>query len=177
MFRQQHHDWLRGFHRSLFRYACGLCAHTASAEDLYHEALVRAMSAKSVPSEPTAFRIWMFQVMRNLWIDDLRARARAKDYASSEQIDAGTDGPASECEDAVVNRLAVRQAFMQLSKDHREVLALVDIAGFSYVETGMLLSIPEGTVMSRVSRAREALARRLSSDQVIAFPGRQGAGR
>lgn len=177
MFRQQHHDWLRSFHRNLFRYACGLCSQTAAAEDLYHETLVRAMSAKSVPSEQVSFRIWMFQVLRNLWIDDLRARARAQDYARSEDIDAGHEGPATESEDAVVNRLAVRQAFMQLSKDHREVLALVDIAGFSYVETGMLLSIPEGTVMSRISRAREALARRLSSDQVIAFPGRQGAGR
>lgn len=76
----------------------------------------------------------------------------------------------------MVNRLAVRQAFMQLGKDHRDVLALVDIGGFSYDETAMMLSIPRGTVMSRVSRARAALMRGLSDDKVVPFPTRREAG-
>ena len=79
--------------------------------------------------------------------------------------------------DAVFYRLAVRQAFMQLRKDHRDVLALVDIGGFTYEETGMLLSIPKGTVMSRVARARAALACTLSDTPVIAFAPRRKAGR
>jgi len=177
VFKEQHHDWLRGFRRNLFSYSCALCTQKAAAEDLYHDALVRALAAKAVPGDAVAFRVWMFRLLRNLWIDRLRADARARQHAQSEQTEACDGRSVAGGEDAVVNRLAVRQAFMQLGKDHRDVLALVDIGGFSYEETGMLLSIPKGTVMSRVARARAALACALSGDQVIAFPPRQKAGR
>lgn len=177
MFTRQHHDWLHGFHRNLFSYGCALSTQTAAAEDLYHDALVRAMSAKCVPREQTAFRVWMFRLLRNLWIDGLRAEARRKDHAQCESQSDWDGRRSTGGEDVVVNRLAVRQAFMQLGKDHRDVLALVDIGGFSYEETAMMLSIPSGTVMSRVARARAALLQSLSDDQVVAFPTRRGAGK
>lgn len=173
MFQEHHHEWLRAFNRNLFGYARALCSE--AAEDLYQEALVRAMSAKCVPAEPSAFRIWMFQVLRNLWIDQLRARTRAQAQMTSEQRETGEVQANTEGEDAIVNRLAVREAFLQLSRDHREVLALVDIGGFSYDETGALLSVPRGTVMSRVSRARAALLDRLTTDVVIPFRRRHKA--
>lgn len=175
MFTQQHHDWLRGFRRNLFSYACAICSQATTAEDIFQEALVRAMSAKAVPAEPASFRVWMFRLLRNIWIDRLRADARAQAYVLGEQQTDEQPHILSGSEDAVVNRLAVRQAFMQLSKDHRDVLALVDIGGFSYEETAMLLSIPHGTVMSRVSRARAALLSLLSSERVVAFPSRHRA--
>jgi len=173
MFQEHHHEWLRAFHLKLFGYARALCSETA--EDLYQEALVRAMSAKSVPAEPAKFRIWVFQVLRNLWIDSLRARTRGLNLVASMQYVTGEGEANTEGEDAIVNRLAVRKAFMQLSREHREVLALVDIGGFSYEETGVLLSIPLGTVMSRVSRARAALLNCLVDDVVIPFPKRHKA--
>lgn len=176
MFTPEHHVWLRGFRRNLFSYACAICSQTTTAEDIYQEALLRAMSAKSVPTEPTSFRVWMFRLLRNLWIDRLRADARAQEFARCERLEEGQPHAISGSEDAVVNRLAVRQAFVQLSKDHRDVLALVDIGGFSYEETGMLLAIPRGTVMSRVARARSALLGLLSSERVVAFPVRRKAG-
>jgi len=176
VFKQQHHDWLRGFRRNLFSYSCALCAQTPAAEDLYQDALVRAMAAKSVPTDQTAFRVWMFRLLRNLWIDNLRVSDREQRHARFEQAVESDGRGVTGGEDAAVNRLAVRQAFMQLGKDHRDVLALVDIGGFSYEETGMLLSIPKGTVMSRVARARAALACALSDDKVIAFAPRQKEG-
>jgi len=176
VFTRQHHDWLRSFHRNLFSYACALSTQTAAAEDLYQEALVRAMSAKSVPTEQTAFRVWMFRLLRNLWIDGQRADARTRHHARRESQSDWDGRWSTGGEDVVVSRLAVRQAFMQLGKDHRDVLALVDIGGFSYEETAMMLSIPRGTVMSRVARARAALLRSLSDDRVVAFPTRREAG-
>jgi RNA polymerase sigma-70 factor (ECF subfamily) len=173
VFQEHHHEWLRTIHRNLFGYARALCSE--AAEDVYQEALVRAMTAKSVPAEPAKFRIWMFQVLRNLWIDHLRARTRLQGYVTSDEIREEEARTYVDGEDAIVNRLAVREAFMQLSRDHREVLALVDIGGFSYEEAGVLLSIPRGTVMSRVSRARAALMDRLASDVVIPFPKRHKA--
>jgi RNA polymerase sigma-70 factor (ECF subfamily) len=88
-------------------------------------------------------------------------------------VDCDTSG-LSGGEDRVVNQLAVRQAFLLLSKDHRDVLALVDIAGFSYDEAATLLDIPRGTIMSRVSRARSALARQLAQGAVVGLPLRRG---
>ena len=170
MFGETHHAWLHAFRRNLFGYACALCGDTAGAEDLYQEAVLRAMSAASVPDEARRFRVWMFRLTRNLWIDTLRSR-RHHDAWSEEiaSID-GEDRAQTGSEEITVNRLAVRQAFTRLSKPHRDVLALVDIGGFSYDETAELLDVPRGTVMSRISRARTALARQLSDGPVVAMP-------
>ncbi|MCC5969313.1 MAG: RNA polymerase sigma factor [Pararhodobacter sp.] len=170
MFKDQHHEWLRGFRRNLFGYACALTTDTARAEDLYQDALVRAMAARSVPAEQISFRVWMFRLLRNLWIDSLRARKRRialmDEQAGVDCDDRFTTGG----EERVVNQMAVRQAFMQLSKDHRDVLALVDIGGFSYDEAATLLDVPRGTIMSRVSRARSALACQLAEGPVVGLP-------
>jgi len=74
--------------------------------------------------------------------------------------------PAS-LETTIVNVLAVRQAFKNLSDEHRDILALVDIGGFSYEEAANMLDIPIGTVMSRISRGRVALAGLLSDDNIV----------
>lgn len=76
-------------------------------------------------------------------------------------------GEPAPLDDALVTFLSVRQAFERLSLEHREVLALVDISGFSYEETAMTLAVPQGTVMSRVSRARRAMAALLIEGDVI----------
>lgn len=175
MFEQRHHDALLEMRRRLFGYACALSPDIASAEDLYQDAVLRAMSARKVPKDPAAFRVWLFRLLRNLWIDRLRASGRLPDLTQEDMLDAASEQVP---EDTVVNRLAVRQAFMTLSKPHRDVLALVDIAGFSYAEAAEILDTPSGTIMSRVSRARSTLAKRLSEDdKVVALPqSRQARG-
>lgn len=160
----RHHEWLQELRQRLFGYAHALCRDTAAAEDLYQDALLRALSARSAPTDRTAFRVWMFRLMRNHWIDRLRRADPA--FSLTDLPEAAA--PASGGEQAVVNRLAVQQAFMLLDKIHRDVLALVDIGGFSYDEASELLDIPRGTVMSRVSRARSALCRKLGEDRQLA---------
>jgi len=175
-FTESHRAALRQFRANLYGYAFALTRDAASAEDLLQDCMVRAMTACDVPAEAHVFRVWMFRVMRNQWIDRHRSQKRMTDaQADIQAIEAGEE-PASGGEDAVVNRLAVRQAFLLLSKEHRDVLALVDIGGFSYDETAELLDIPRGTVMSRVSRGRSALCRLLSDAQVTAFAARGGRG-
>lgn len=161
------HAQLADLRQRLFGYAWALSRSTTDAEDLYQDAMVRALAAATAPDDRTAFRVWMFRIMRNLWIDRLRAADPA--ISLDELIEADT--PSLGSEQSVVNRLAVQQAFMVLDKIHRDVLALVDIGGFTYEETSELLDIPMGTVMSRVSRARTALGRLLTENpQVVALP-------
>ena len=154
--------------RRLFGYACALSRDTSSAEDLYQDTLLRAMAAKNAPDSKTAFRVWMFRIMRNLWIDRLRAAGRLPEFDDTTEIE---DLSATRSNDLVVNALAVRQAFQRLSKQHRDILALVDICGFSYADTAEMLDVPTGTIMSRISRARAALAKHMQDEtQVVSFP-------
>ena len=157
--------------RKLFGYACALSRDIASAEDLYQDTLLRAMSAKTAPDDKTAYRVWLFRIMRNLWIDGLRAEGRLPEFDDTTEID---DLSASKGNDLVVNALAVRQAFQRLSKAHRDILALVDICGFSYADSAEMLDVPTGTIMSRVSRARAALAKIMQEEiDVISLPLRR----
>jgi RNA polymerase sigma-70 factor (ECF subfamily) len=157
--------------RKLFGYACALSRDISSAEDLYQETMLRAMSAAHAPDDEVACRVWMFKIMRNLWIDTLRAEGRLPVFDDTTEID---DVSVTTGEDLVVNALAVRQAFGNLSKAHRDILALVDICGFSYADAAKMLDVPTGTIMSRISRARAALAKQMQDEvQIISLPLRR----
>src|ERR1700675_4082093 len=99
--------------------------------------------------------------MRNIWIDEMRHRkVRRHDQidAASEVI--GEDGQAAA--DGRINLAAVRRAMSQLPEDQRTVLILVCVDGLSYKEAAEVLGIPVGTIMSRLSRARQDLHDRMS---------------
>lgn len=169
------YGWLLQVRRKLFGYACALCSNTTEAEDLYQDTMLRVMTANSVPREMMSYRVWLFRIMRNLWIDNLRAEGRLPVFDDAAEIE---DLPSAQSDDQVVNALAVRQAFSGLSKPHRDILALVDICGFSYAEAAETLDVAPGTVMSRVSRARAALIARMKEEKnVIALPFRRNARR
>jgi len=149
----------------LFGFALAISGDRDVASDLVHDCIVRVMTARNVPADEAAYRAWLFTILRNLWRDQLRASHRGP----SVELDnvAEVDFSPQPMEQVVVNAVAVRQAFDQLEPDHRDVLAVVDIGGFTYGEAARILSIPQGTVMSRVSRARAALAGHLRDDQVV----------
>lgn len=171
MFDHTRKNVLLQLRRKLFGYACVLCQDTPSAEDLYQDTLLRAMSARTAPDSQAAYCVWVFRIMRNLWIDGLRASGRLPEFDDATEIDDIAEGGG---DDVVVNALAVRQAFSALSKAHRDILALVDICGFSYAEAADLLQVPPGTIMSRVSRARNALTRKMQEEvNVISLPLRR----
>jgi RNA polymerase sigma-70 factor, ECF subfamily len=170
VFEDRHHQALHALRRRLFGYAFALSRDTTDAEDLYQDAIVRAMCARSVPRDSVAFRVWMFRLIRNLWIDRLRRESRRGALIDTAiEVEAQ---PAPGGEDSLLDVLLVRRAFRCLSKDHRDVLALVDVAGFSYAETAHLLELPRGTVMSRISRARSALAAQLQAGPAVPLPRR-----
>ncbi len=157
--------------RRLFGYACALTRDTSRAEDLYQDTMLRAMTARSAPQDAVAFRVWLFRIMRNLWIDSLRADGRLPKFIDIAEID---ELSVDNSDDQVVNDLAVRQAFQDLSQAHRDILALVDVCGFSYAEAAEMMDVPVGTIMSRISRARTALAVRMREDaNIISLPLRR----
>ncbi|MET3794293.1 RNA polymerase sigma factor [Aquamicrobium terrae] len=153
------------YQQRLYGFAVAMTGDRDRARDLLHDCVLRAASARERPVNEPAFRAWLFTIMRNLWIDQHRAAER-----QSRMLETLSDAVPVSLDSMAVESFAVRQAFELLSHDHREVLALVDISGFSYQETADLLGVPRGTVMSRISRARQALAGLLADDSPKVVP-------
>jgi RNA polymerase sigma-70 factor (ECF subfamily) len=110
---------------------------------------------------------WIFRIIRNLHVDDIRkTRIRAEYAAHHGRLSEGKH----EWERDPLQDLLVRQAFEALSPPHREVIFLVDIMGMRYQEAAQVLDVAEGTIMSRLSRARKALIGKLEESNVSPLP-------
>ncbi len=73
-------------------------------------------------------------------------------------------------DERLITILTVKHAMAKLDRNQREIIALIDIAGFSYAETAQLLDVPVGTVMSRISRARRVLLEAVGASNIHEFP-------
>jgi RNA polymerase sigma-70 factor, ECF subfamily len=134
-------------------YSRFITAGADGADDLVQDAVERALRAPSRPAELKALRPWMFRVIRNLHNDELRKRRVRREYCEG-LARLSSDTPQSGDH---VRDFFIRQAFDKLTQEHREVLFLVDIFGMKYAEAAEVMGVADGTVMSRISRARRAL--------------------
>jgi RNA polymerase sigma-70 factor, ECF subfamily len=142
----------------LRRFARGLSSSVDEAEDLVQGACERALRGIDSWQPSGRFESWMFRILRNLWIDELRRRRTERIV---DNPDAGSDLPGEDGRRTVEGRLElakVRTAMARLPEQQREVLALVCIEDLSYRDAASVLEVPIGTVMSRLARARQALA-------------------
>jgi RNA polymerase sigma-70 factor, ECF subfamily len=142
-----------------FNYARWLTSNDAEAEDVVQDACVRAMRFFSSLRDDDA-RAWLFAIVRNTWYSRLSRRAAIAgttplDSTHDEQPDDALDPEARLVQQRTVAQ--VRAALEQLPVDFREVIVLREIEGLSYKEIAAVVRTPIGTVMSRLSRARERL--------------------
>jgi len=137
----------------LHAYARSITSVSDSAEDLVQDAIERALRSDNEPSVLDELRPWMFRVIRNLHFDELRKlRVRREYSAGLGRLSEESMQTADHARDVLI-----RRAFEKLPPDTREVLFLVDIMGMKYAEAAKVMDAPNGTVMSRLSRARRAL--------------------
>jgi RNA polymerase sigma-70 factor (ECF subfamily) len=141
----------------LRRFAHGLARSPADADDLTQATIERALRSKDQWQAGTRLDSWAYRIMRNLWVDTARARARrAKVEAPAE--DAGELGSdPREGMDAAIDLARMMAAMARLPDEQREIVALILIEGFGYRETAEMLGLPIGTVSSRLVRGRTAL--------------------
>ncbi len=142
----------------LRRFGLSLARSQDRADDLVQAACERALKAQDSYQAGTRLDSWMFRIMRNLWIDEIR---RVGKQGPHDDVDdglelAGDDGVRTVELRSEAN--AVEQAVLRLSEEFRSVLVLVCIDELSYREAAEVLGIPIGTVMSRLARARRAIA-------------------
>lgn len=111
-------------------YSRSICRSVDDAEDLVQDAIERALRAKNCPSKLQEFRPWMFRVIHNLNIDELRKRRIRKEYSKyQEDLNQGSMQMGG-----TVQGVYLRMAFEKLPSEMREILFLVDIMGMKYKE-------------------------------------------
>jgi RNA polymerase sigma-70 factor (ECF subfamily) len=161
----------------LYRFGMALTGSAADADDLVQNTCERVLARSDQLRELTRLDAWLYGIMRNLWIDEIRhRRVRRHDQMDAAANIIGEDGQAKV--DGRINLAAVRHAMGLLPAEQRTVLMLVCVDGLSYKQAADVLGIPVGTIMSRVSRARHDLHDRMMgrpSTQVTALPLREAA--
>ena len=154
----------------LFSYALMLTRNRAEAEDLVQETYVRAIQAVDRLRENSNLKSWMFTILRNLWLNQLRKRKTTPHVVEMDGDGNTADGLAGNTRDAheifASNETTerVRVAIQELSPDYREIIVLREFEELSYQEIATVLGCPAGTVMSRLGRARTKL-RALLTDE------------
>jgi RNA polymerase sigma factor (sigma-70 family) len=139
------------------RFAHALCRNSSDADDLTQGAVERALRSKSQWRLGTRLDSWLYRIMRNLWIDLVRARSRRAKYeAPAEEAGQLGEDPRASLE-ASIDLQRMMAAMQRLPNEQREVVALILIEGFGYRETAEMLELPMGTVASRLVRGRTAL--------------------
>lgn len=153
---------------ALYGYAMTLTRDMTEAEDLVQETYLRAVSAVNRPSGDSNLKGWLFVIMRNAWLNQLRHKNSGPRFIDLEP----NEQPVDETQETPhvvylrkLEREQVREAIESLPDAYREIVVLRDIEGFTYQEIAMVLNCPAGTVMSRLGRARGKLRKLLSTWQ------------
>jgi len=153
----------------LYGYAMVLSRNSTESEDLVQETCLRALRAIGGLRAEGSVKSWLFTILRNIWLNQLRQRRAAPDLIELDAEENSVYEPADVAQDphdGYVNRVEheqVRAAIQQLPMEFREIIILREYEELSYQEIAVLLDCPPGTVMSRLARARSRLRDLLSS--------------
>src|SRR5689334_246789 len=151
---------------SLRRYARALTGDTWAADDLVQDTLERACSKWQLWVVGTDLRAWLFTLMHNLYLNQRRTAKVALNSVSIDDVEAELHAPANGGD----GPLDIGRCLQRLPPDQRAVLLLVAVEDMSYEDAAKVLSIPLGTVMSRLSRARSRLREMMDDAQPAARP-------
>ena len=139
----------------LRRYARALSGRGGEADDLVQDCLERAWRRMGYWRPGSDMRAWLFTIMHNLHVNQVRRAIRSRETVPLDpDLDGGVSAPGQESSRLLAE---LDRGLETLPPDQREVLLLVALEGLTYEEVAEVLSIPIGTVMSRLYRARERM--------------------
>jgi RNA polymerase sigma-70 factor (ECF subfamily) len=153
---------------ALYGFAMTLTRNPTEAEDLVQETYLRAVRAFGRLLPDSNLKSWMFAIMRNAWLNQLRHTRSGPRFVELDNEEDHTEWLGQLANDPHVLYLRkleheeIRAAIDSLPHLYREIIVLRDIEGFSYQQIAGVLGCPAGTVMSRLGRAREKLRRLLT---------------
>ena len=149
----------------LRRFAYSLTGNMQDGDDLVQTACEKALRNADQFIPGTRMDSWMYRILQTLWIDDRRKAQRRGAAVDPDEVHLSDDGKAASLPEDRMMLARTRAAMAALPEGQREVLALIAVEGLSYREAAETLNIPVGTVMSRLSRARDALLPKLGLSQ------------
>jgi RNA polymerase sigma-70 factor (ECF subfamily) len=152
---------------ALYNFARWLARDSNDAEDLVQETYLKALRSFASFQSGTNFRAWIFQILRNTFLSSRSRLERRLTVALDSEEDEPEVAVDTETPETILmnrsNSLLVQRAIEDLPLHHRETLLLCEVEEMSYQEIAEILSIPIGTVMSRLARARKAIRQSILS--------------
>lgn len=165
---------LPGMLPRLWAFALRISGDRHDAEDLVQLACVRALERTHQLQPDSSPLSWMFSIVHTTWINEIRSRdvrSRSRQEWNESVIETVTD-PAAPTPETDLMHEQILRAVNGLPDGQREVMLLVAVERFSYKETAEILEVPIGTVMSRLSRARQTIGTLLNGGQKNPGAGR-----
>jgi RNA polymerase sigma-70 factor (ECF subfamily) len=164
----RHYDRIRAV-------CCRIAGDTRDGEDATQDALLRIVRNLHLFDQRSSFSTWAYRIATNSALDELRRRKRrpvAVDPTSSVHSEDSAPGLSEQIDpltskeiERIADQMMIQDAINELSEDHRCVVVLRDVAGLEYAEVAEVLNIPEGTVKSRLARARQDLIVRIRNSE------------
>ena len=148
---------------ALRRYAYSLTGSMDDADDLVQSTCEKIL-VKAPPAD-AALSQWAFRLCRNAWIDSYRAAKTREQATNNPVLQAQNTVDGARQHEQAIEYEKVHRAMGELPDAQREIITLVSIEGMSYKDISQTLDMPQGTVMSRLARARKALAERLTANK------------
>lgn len=147
----------------LRRFARTIAHNPHDADDLVQITIERALLRSDQLRPDSRLESWMFGIMKNAWVDEIRARVRRDRVFAPEEAGVNVGG---QHDDPQVNALSIQAAMERLPDEQRMAIGLVLVEGLSYREAAEVMEVPIGTLTSRLARGREALAAALSDSEI-----------
>lgn len=161
------HAVLESHYATLYRIAFAWCQDASLAQDLVQDTMVKSLQkAETITCFENIDR-WLCKVMHNLFYDNCRHNSR---WQQLDVEDFSEELHSESVETLYIKKQAIQNihdAIGCLPVDQREIIILVDLQGYSYQEVAEVMEIPVGTVMSRLSRARDKLKKLVTSEKYI----------
>lgn len=168
---------IEGCQKKVFNIAFRMLGNFDDASELSQEVFLKAYKSIKNFKGDSLFNTWIYKVTTNACLDEIRKRKNKKVVSLDEDIEIGgnemkrqikddSPGPELTAEDNELKR-AVKDSINMLSEEYRTVIVLRDIQGFSYEEISGIIKCPEGTVKSRINRARQALKKILQQKKEL----------
>lgn len=149
----------------LYRMAYAWSHDPQLASDIAQETVTRALKKAGQLREPQAIGVWVYRILQSCWIDRYKADRRFEPLPEVE-IQSKESSALEDLEQQdLVSR--VRRALAGLPFEQRQIIALIDLEGFSYSQVADILQVPMGTIMSRLCRARRQLKQRLHEQAAL----------
>lgn len=140
---------------ALRRYARALTRDADVADDLVQDCIERAIRKRRLWLGTGSLQGWLFKILLNIYRNDLRGRSRRAPLVSIDEMTVEPGAPPEHGHRLALSETAA--ALSRLPEEQKQALLLVAVEGFSYAEAAKILDVPQGTLMSRLSRARANL--------------------